>query len=519
MLSYRGLIWGLCAALILSGCTSTPNQGPRESSYALSSTNKSAIARSIAPRKAAHPELSGFQLLTDGLDAFVARAVLAERADHSIDAQYYLYHGDRVGKLLTSLLIDAADRGVRVRLLVDDMALDNGDTGAIALDAHLNIEVRIFNPFFRNAPRAAQFVARFGSVTRRMHNKSFTVDNQITVVGGRNIGDEYFDADASLIFGDLDVVAIGPVVEDVSASFDLYWNHRLAYPIESLALSSPTESLIEKARENLAFFRADQADSDYLNALRNSDLSKALRHDGLEYHWGQGTVVFDDPDKITSSRQRKDLHLVTQLQKHTSEIEKDLIIYSPYFVPGKKGVAWLAGLRDRGVRVRILTNSLASTDVSVVHAGYARYRKALLRAGVELWEFDNKLTREQRKSMKGTSGSSKASLHSKSFVIDNKKVFIGSLNIDPRSIVENTEIGIVIESAELAAQMTDLFENDIVDLAFRLELTKGKYGGDKLIWHGLEDGVSQIYTNEPNAGFWRRLGVIFLRWLPIESQL
>ena len=519
MLGDRRLYCGLFTALLLSGCTSIPKQGPREASYALTHTNDSIIAQSIAPRKAGRQGLSGFQLLTDGLDAFVARAVLAERAEHSIDAQYYLYHGDRVGKLLSGLLIDAADRGVRVRLLVDDMALNEGDIGASALNAHPNVEVRIFNPFFRDAPRAPQYVARFGSVTRRMHNKSFTVDNQITVVGGRNIGDEYFNADTSLIFGDLDVAAIGPVVEEVSTSFDLYWNHELAYPIDALVQSSPPETLLVSMRENLAAFKADQADSDYLSALRSSELSNALRIGSVDFHWGHGTVVFDDPDKLRNNRQRKDLHLVTQLQQHTADINNELIIYSPYFVPGKKGVAWLTRLRDRGVRVRILTNSLASTDVSVVHAGYSRYRKPLLRGGVELWEFDNELSREQRKSLKGTSGSSKASLHAKSFVIDGKTVFIGSLNLDPRSIVENTEIGIVIDSEPLAAKMTQLFERQIQELAFRLELAKDKYGGEKLIWHGLEDGISQTYTSEPNVGFWRRLGVKFLRWLPIESQL
>jgi len=458
-------------------------------------------------------------LLDDGLDAFVARAVLAERAEQSLDAQYYLYHGDLVGRLFTGLLVNAADRGVRVRLLVDDMALDNGDSGATALNAHPNIEVRIFNPFFRNAPRSAQFIARFGSVTRRMHNKSFTADNQIAVVGGRNIGNEYFDADLDLVFGDLDVLSVGPVVEDISATFDLYWNHELAYPIDSLALASSTETQVDNLRTAVKQYSAAQFRSNYLAALRNSNLASTLREGRVDYDWGIGKVLYDNPDKILAARSRKDLHLVTQLDQYLSGIDEDLIIFSPYFVPGKQGVAWLKALREKGVRVRILTNSLASTDVSVVHAGYARYRKSLLRAGVEIWEFDRKLTRKQRKKMKGSEGSSKASFHAKSFLIDGQRVFIGSLNIDPRSIVENTELGIMIDSQELASDLVVWLEQGVPDLAFRLELAPGSFGADKILWHRLEDGLNQIYTREPRAGFWRRLGTRLLRWLPIESQL
>ncbi|MGB5706374.1 MAG: phospholipase D family protein [Arenicellales bacterium] len=513
------VIWLLTTVFILSGCTSLPKQFPQESSYALADTGSTTIGQALSTRKTAQPGLSGFYLLDDGLDAFVARAILAERAEKSLDAQYYLYHADLIGRLFTGLLVNAADRGVRVRLLVDDMALDNGDSGATVLNAHPNIEVRIFNPFFRNAPRSAQFIARFGSVTRRMHNKSFTADNQITVVGGRNIGNEYFDADLDLVFGDLDVLAVGPVVEDISATFDLYWNHELAYQIDSLAPALHTEIQVDNLQKEVKRFSAAQSGSDYMVALQNSNLASTLREGRVDYDWGIGKVLYDNPDKILTARSRKDLHMVTQLDQYLSGINEDLIIFSPYFVPGKQGVAWLKALREKGIRVRILTNSLASTDVSIVHAGYARYRKSLLRAGVEIWEFDRKLTRKQRKRMKGSEGSSKASFHAKSFLIDGQRVFIGSLNIDPRSIVENTELGIMIESQELASDLETWLEQEVPDLAFRLELIPGSLGGDKILWHRLEEGNNHIYTKEPHAGFWRRLSVKFLQWLPIESQL
>lgn len=509
----------LTLVFFLSGCASVPELGPREPSYALDNTASTAISRALAEDQAAHPGLSAFYPLADGLDAFVARAVLADASEKSIDAQYYLYHNDLVGKLFTSLLVNAANRGVRVRLLVDDMAIDNGDAGAIKIDAHPNIEVRIFNPFFRNAPRTAQLIARFGKVTRRMHNKSFIVDNQIAVLGGRNIGNEYFNADKNLIFGDLDVIAKGPIVTDVSASFDQYWNHQLAYPIDSFVEEAPDESLVGTLREEVKQFSEEQADSAYLTALRHSDLATSLRVQGIEYFWGNGAVVSDDPDKINSDRNRTDLHLVDELQQYTSQIQDDLIIFSPYFVPGKKGVAWLESLRDRGVRVRILTNSLASTDVSVVHAGYSRYRKALLRAGVELWEYDDQLTRKQRKEIKGVSGSSQASLHAKSFVLDKQRVFIGSLNLDPRSISENTEIGVVIESKEMALEMASSFEQKIDEIAFRLSLQPNAFGRDKIVWHRLQEGTSRIYTSEPNSSLWRRFTTRILRWMPIESQI
>ena len=379
-----------------------------------------------------HPGKSGYLLLGNGLDAFVARVVLAQRAERSIDTQYYMIHNDVVGSLFLDQLYKAAERGVRVRLLVDDIDQEGRDFGAAVLDSHPNIEVRIFNPFARNTGRTLQYVTGFGKQTRRAHNKSFTVDNQATILGGRNIGDEYFEADPELAFLDLDVLAVGPVAGEVSASFDQYWNNQLSYPISALVESTLTPQEIDQRKKIFDDFIARQAESEYLRYLRDSDLANRLRQDRVIYHWGVGAVVADNPEKLTHDTTEIKYHLSQQLAPYMADIQGELIVFSPYFVPGKSGVAFFKQLRDRGVQVKILTNSLVSTDVGIVHAGYARYRKALLRMGVELYELNRNLSREERKAIKeGGIGRSKSSLHAKCFVLDRETAFIGSLRARP----------------------------------------------------------------------------------------
>ena len=506
--------------LVASGCASLPDNSNRHASYALSDTDDTAFGRLAAKRIQTEGQgQDGFLLLSSGLDAFVARAILTHHAERSIDLQYYLYHRDLVGYLFMDLLVKAADRGVRVRLLVDDMDLEGRDSVLIALDSHPNIELRVFNPFDRDLGRLPQYVSGFGSVTRRMHNKSFTVDNQVTVVGGRNIGNEYFDADPTLEFSDLDVMAIGGVVKDVSRSFDLYWNSELSYPAMTLIDERPSEEDIKGMYEKLAEYAEQQQDSDYMNALQNSNLANKMREKKVEYIYGDAVVVYDLPEKISSDRNASELHLMTQLVPHFEGIKNELIIFSPYFVPGKEGVEFLKSLIDRGVRVKILTNSLASNDVSVVHAGYSKYRKALLRAGVQLYEMDKKLTRKQRKEKKGIGSSSKASLHAKSFILDREKVFIGSLNLDPRSFYENSEIGLVIKSPEMAARMAERFDDGIENASFRLELVTDEDDNEYILWHGYENGEEVTFDADPYTSIWRRMGVGFMRIMPIESQL
>jgi putative cardiolipin synthase len=510
-------IWLLLLALV--GCATLPENVDRPPSKALIDTGDTAIGSAIVRETADHPGKSGFLLLENGLDAFVGRGVLARFAERSIDVQYYLYHDDLVGRLFTNQLVQAADRGVRVRLLVDDMDLDGRDLSFAVLDAHPNIDVRIFNPFSRKAGRITQFITRFGSVTRRMHNKSFTVDNQATILGGRNIGNEYFEADPDLAFGDLDVMGIGPVAQKVSASFDLYWNNELAYPAGVLRGKPPTPEEIAQQRQQLGQFIADQADSDYLRALRNSSLAKKIQNNQTVFRWGQANVIYDRPEKIQQDFDQTHLHLSSQLKPYLDDLKEELILFSPYFVPGKPGTKLLTDLVEKGVRVRILTNSLASNDVGLVHAGYAKYRKALLRGGVELYEMNKTLSRQQRKEKKGLEGSSKASLHAKSFVFDRRHVFIGSLNLDPRALLHNTEIGVVIDQSDIAGKMGAWFDRGIENVAFRLELVESDNRMESIRWHGIVDGAPVTFDVDPYTGFWRRLGIGIISIFPIESQL
>lgn len=506
------------SVLILAGCAGLPDNGSRVESRALIATGDTRLGRAAAAYLDGRSRGSGFVLLESGLDAFVARAGLADLAERSIDAQYYLFHGDLTGRLLAHRLLMAADRGVRVRLLVDDMAISGSDVGAAAMDSHPNMEVRIFNPFSRKSARTIQYLTRLGSVTRRMHNKSFTVDNQISVLGGRNIGDEYFEADPRLSFSDLDVMGFGPLAQDVSKAFDLYWNSPMAYPALTLAKAAPGEAEIADMRRRLDDFLARNAESPYVKALRESQLATSIRQGKLDVREGDATVLYDQPEKLAASREHSEYRLLTELEPYFGNVQKELLIVSPYFVPGKAGTAYLRGLAQRGVRVVILTNSLSSTDVAPVHAGYAKYRGDLLRAGVELYEL-NKHMYDDAPRKKIFAGSSGASLHAKSFIIDREKVFIGSMNLDPRSAVENTEIGVILDAPETADEMARRFLEGLPKAAFRLELKTDGVFSESIIWHGYEHGAPTTFTVEPYSSGLTRF-IVDLAWLlPVESQL
>ncbi len=510
---------GCVLLLLLSACATLPENFQRPQTCAFTNTGDTLLGQLQAEPRSAHPQESGFHLLRNGLDAFAARACLAGLAERSLDVQYYLYHDDMIGRLMTDQLLRAADRGVRVRLLVDDMGMDGRDLGVATLDGHPNVEVRIFNPFSRNVGRTSQYITRLGSVTRRMHNKTFTIDNQVTILGGRNIGNEYFDANPDLVFSDLDVMAIGPVVGDVSALFDQYWNCKLAYPARVLVRKPPTHDQVARMRLQLEQYISDQAGSPYLEVLNRASVAQQIVEDRLAFEWGEARLVFDQPEKVLQDIGSTERHLGSQLQPYWEALEEEVLIFSPYFVPGKPLAKFLIQLAGRGVRVRILTNSLASNDVGLVHAGYAKYRKALLRGGVELYEMNRMLTRKQRKAKKGREGRAKASLHAKSFVFDRKEVFIGSLNLDSRAMIQNTEVGVVIDIPDIAEEMARTFERTIEQSAFRLALKKRKNGRDRIVWHGRENSKPVVFTHEPHTGFWRRFGIGFLSLLPIESQL
>ena len=502
------------------GCARLPENFDRTTSFALSDSEESAIGKQWQVPLQQHPGQSAYFLLADGLDALAARVVLSTLATKTIDAQYYLLHKDRVGAIFVDQLIKAADRGVRVRLLLDDMGLAGRDFSFAVIDAHPNIEVRIFNPFGRNTSRLFQFVTGLGKQTRRAHNKSFTVDNTVTILGGRNIGNEYYSADPEFNFYDLDILAVGPVVPQVSGSFDQFWNHELSYPITRLVDTQPTVEEVEDRTAKLQEFITEQLDSEYIARLRASAFAEAYRTKSGTFIWGPGEIVGDDPQKLTTALDDQRYHLSEELAPYLWDVTRELLIFSPYFIPGKSGLAYFKTLRERGVEVTILTNSLASTDVPVVHSGYANYRRQLLRMGVRLYELNSHLTQEQRRLRKaGPFYESKSSLHTKAMVIDRSTVFIGSLNLDPRSVKQNTEIGIVLKSTEIADRLGLFFDDYIDTVAFRLELRTDEDNFEYIVWHGLVEGEMKTLYSEPYTSFWERFSMGLLRLVPAESQL
>jgi len=499
----------------LSACAKLPDDVERPRSSALADTRDTRLGRALARGVAAHPGKSGVLPLPSGREAFAARALLAEAADRSLDVQYYIYRHDTSGTLLNDVLWRAAERGVRVRLLLDDANTRGEDATIAALDAHPNIEVRLFNPFANRALRVGD-LADFSRVNRRMHNKSFTVDNQVAVVGGRNVGDEYFGAETAVAFADLDVLLAGAVVSEVSAEFDAYWNNASAYPAASLFAPFPQDKT-ERQRAEWKRISAGPSAVRYLEALGATPLVKELLGGKLTLQWVPARIVSDDPDKVRHPPERHDLHMLPRLEKALGKPEKQLDLVSPYFVPTADGAAALRAFAERGVQVRVLTNSLAATDVSPVYAGYVKYREALLRAGVRLYELKRtaRPATESEEEHRRLGGSSGASLHAKTFAVDRERIFIGSFNFDPRSARLNTEIGVVVESAELAGRLSALFDSALADTAYELRLTPA----GEIEWIERTAAGEVRHGTTPETGMLRRLWIGFLALLPIEWLL
>jgi len=493
----------VAVALWLTGCASLPPQSARTTATALTDTDDTRLGRAVTPVAAQHAGQSGVCPLSRGTDSFAALMALADAAERSLDVQYYIWHGDDSGKRLAERLLAAADRGVRVRVLLDDFGSSAKDESLLALDSHPNIEVRLFNPLAIRGARLLGSLVDFSRATRRMHNKSFTADNQTTVVGGRNIGDEYFGADEALDFADLDVVAVGPVVRDVSASFDLYWNSPEAYPITAVNRQLVSPAALEKIRRQLAAMK-NTADGE-------TPLVQRLRRGELAYDWCKAWTVYDSPEKAAGlpSRERQ---MLGQLRPTADATKQELVVVSPYAVPGQKGLAFFRELRRRGVRIVLITNSLASTDTVPVHAGYSRYRRELLRMGVELYEL------KPTAALHGSEGGN-ASLHAKSFAFDRRVLFIGSFNFDPRSAYLNTEMGVVFESPELVGPLVESLEAKLGRTAWRVEGVSGPEHSLRLNWITEESNGAVRVTTEPDCGFWRRFMVALIGWLPVENQL
>lgn len=443
--------------------------------------------------------------LDSGSDALGARVGLIDKAEKSVDIQSYLIKDDLSGNLVALHLAHAADRGVRVRLLMDDALTDEVDSGLLSLDEHENIEVRVFNPFPRRRSRFISLLANFNILNRRMHNKSFTVDNQVTIVGGRNIADEYYQTGGKTEFIDEDLMAIGLVVDDVSDGFDEYWNSPEAIPMDAfdklVAHGSVADSL-QEARKYVQRHR----DEPFLKGVDGALIDEFI--DGnLNFVAARTRIVQDHPDKVRNLIRRRQSEMSDYLLKLVSAAERELIVISPYFVPQKQGVDFFGALVKKGVRVVIISNSLASTNHTSVHAVYARYRKPLLQQGVELYEL--------RPRFEAMETDTKITLHSKVATVDRKRLFVGSFNLDPRSLYLNTEMGMEVESDDLAASMATSILDSLPDFAYKLRLSRKH----RLQWLLQTAGVEEIITTEPQTSFWRRFTTKLLSLLPIEEQM
>jgi len=511
--SVRAAAAALVAALVVFGCAFLPQLAPRTPSMALQDTSTTRFGAAIAPLAAAHPGLSGIYPLAAGRDAFAARTLLAARAERSLDLQYYIWHKDLTGTLLLDALRSAAARGVRVRLLLDDNNTAGLDPVLAELDRDPNIEVRLFNPFAMRSLRMLGYLGDFGRLNRRMHNKSFTADNQVTIVGGRNIGDEYFDAAGDLLFVDLDVLAIGPAVQAVSRDFDRYWNSASAYPAAAMVRDVDARAPAALAREAQAL-RSQAPAQAYMEAIRGLPFVEQLAQRKLPLEWTAARLVSDDPAKVLDGA-RPRTGVAAELRALLGEPRRQVDLVSPYFVPGEALTRALGDLVRQGVKVRILTNSLEATDVSAVHAGYAKWRRQLLASGVTLFELRRGGSADTAPARPGLLGSSGSSLHAKTFGVDGSRVFVGSFNLDPRSAALNTEMGFVIESPALAAELDRRLTQAMPTSAYEVRLAPD----GKLVWlEKTGEGVRRHQT-EPGTTAWQHATVRILSWLPIDWLL
>ena len=520
----RSLSFTVAAAVVLlqAGCATLDRNTPREAGTALAKEQARGTLlgekwASVAPEDG---ESSAFRLLPDNLEAFAARIALIDAAERTLDLQYYIFASDDTGLFILDRLVSAADRGVRVRILVDDMTAHGTDRLLAAMDAHPRIELRVFNPWTqrkRPVARIAEFLVR-PRLNHRMHNKLMVADGTLALLGGRNLADEYYDLSTGFNFRDLDVAALGPVAAEAGSLFDRFWNSPDAVPITGLRPALDTAALLAAERVRLAEHREKMKNSDYARAIRATTLVEELTSGSTRWVFARGRVIGDTPDKTRRP------HGLFKAQPFGSAISdalnsarRELLISTPYFVPRTRGTAGLAELVARGVRVSVLTNTLASNDLAVVHAMYAKYRRKLIRGGVQLYELRRRGAREPHDGVRHRGfGSTEASLHAKTFVVDRERVFVGSLNLDPRSTVYNTEVGVLIESPELAesvAQSITAMQSPL--WSYRLELGPG----NRLHWMGENANGAMVRINhDPDTSWWSRFSNRLLGLLPIEGM-
>ena len=512
--------------LALAGCATLPPGAdhPRTPSTSLAPPLPTPLGTQAEAQARSHPGLSGGRLLARGVDGLVLRTQMVRAAQRSLDVQYYIFVEDYTGRVLLDAVLDAAQRGVRVRILIDDLNLhgrpQTRETLA-ALDHHDNIEMRVFNPFAYRGDNAAvhavDALLNARRVNHRMHNKLMVADNAVALVGGRNISDDYFEVGTSpKRFGDFDLAVVGPVVPALSENFDAFWNCALAVPlaaVETVSGYRAAEAKREVAEDNAARDMPDLA-----RRIESGELLSSLMSGRLAMAWGRAQVVADSPEKAQNNAgDGSDSPTAKALASQLRAVERELVVISPYVIPGDDGLATIRALRERNVRVRVLTNSLASTDVPIVHTAYRKYREPLVTAGVELFEVRPApgQLRGDRKGLGSAASGKPFALHAKAYVFDGSTVLIGSANLDPRSLVLNTESGIMIESPELASQIVRRFE----DFSAGANSYAVRSDGGGLQWRANVDGQEVAWSHEPETTTQQRLKVDMLSILPLDSLL
>lgn len=499
---------------------SNQKDGQQNSQTTNTKTDSTDLVAAISEQNEIHPDLSGYHPIVTGANAFASRSILTSMATRNIDAQYYIWHNDQAGQLLLKDLWEAAERGVIVRLLLDDF--NNSakfDQHLLRFASHPNIAVRIINPLMHRKFSTLNYVTGLPRINRRMHNKSMTFDKQITIIGGRNIGNEYLSNDQSSQFADLDVLLIGKVVADIDNSFASYWSSPLSFDIETLAkFDDDVTPDFLKALDKLGIDEENNEGSSltvYKAAIKDSTIDTDLINKRVPFRWTDMQFLSDDVGKLTKTVPAN-TNLVHQLRTLLGSPTKRLTIISSYFVPTKDGVNTLVELAEAGIDIKILTNSFDATDVTAVHSGYSQWRPSLLRAGVKIYELKSTASEEKRenKLWKARSQSS-TSLHAKTFAVDDYQVFIGSYNVDPRSANINTEMGVIINDEELAKQLHSALSDELLGQAYEVKLLEN----GSLQWHTVEAGEKVVYDSEPRVDISDHVWLAIMSWLPIDWLL
>ncbi|WP_420791314.1 phospholipase D family protein [Acinetobacter schindleri] len=517
------VLLGLSLVLGIPACSTLPPQVERPSHTAFETdTSQTSLAKIVQPLRDQYLGLTGYHVLYDPLEALAARMQLIHKAEQTLDLQYYIWDNDRIGALALNGIIQAADRGVKVRLLIDDNNAKKMEGIYLALDQHQNIDVRLYNPYRFRQHRAMDMVLDLKRINRRMHNKSFIADNQIALIGGRNMSNQYYNVSDAYQFSDVDVLLVGAASDEIIHSFDEYWNDDYAYPVRNIVNPRHHRLRFESLKQQLKAHQDDPRVQNYLDlANRSKAFDKWLDHN-IQLDWVEAEVVKDPPTKI-KSKAKKEEHLNFQLLQHLEKPEQSVDIVSAYFVPEKEGAERLKSLAQKDIKIRVLTNSYKANDVPVVHAFYSKYRKDLLEHDVQLYEFLaapdaanlNANTKEiADKAKVSLKGLSRSSLHAKLMALDEKQVFIGSFNFDPRSAYLNTEIGVLLNSPSLAQAVHKTMDQNLSKYAYKLVLDANQ----NINWKIQQpNGEIKTLTKEPKMKWHQKALLKFVSWLPLEG--